>query len=389
MLDELNGRTAEALESYGRVIAADRRATTPEAVLRTISLLDELGRLDVGRAVDTLSAQAAIWRGDRIELAIIEKLTDLQYRNGNFRDAFSLTRQAAEIYDNSDVLARLMSRAQVEFSGLYIDGQANALDAIEALSIYYYFRQLTPAGNDGDQMIRNLAQRLIRVDLLDQAAELLEYQVENRLQGAARTQIAADLAVVYIANREPARALKILYDTRLTGLPPALERQRRVLEARALVDAGRYDLALDMLAGMSGRDTELLRADAYWKARRHREAAETIETLYSADLERGSLSPIARMNVIKAAVGYVLANDQLGLARLRNRYSDIMSRAPEWLMFAFVTDTVDTSATEFRELARQIAATDSLNAFLNAYREIYTAEGAITPFRATQEEGLS
>lgn len=389
MLDELNGRTAEALESYGRVIAADRRATTPEAVLRTISLLDELGRLDVGRAVDTLSAQAAIWRGDRIELAIIEKLTDLQYRNGNFRDAFSLTRQAAEIYDNSDVLARLMSRAQVEFSGLYIDGQANALDAIEALSIYYDFRQLTPAGNDGDQMIRNLAQRLIRVDLLDQAAELLEYQVENRLQGAARTQIAADLAVVYIANREPARALKILYDTRLTGLPPALERQRRVLEARALVDAGRYDLALDMLAGMSGRDTELLRADAYWKARRHREAAETIETLYSADLERGSLSPIARMNVIKAAVGYVLANDQLGLARLRNRYSDIMSRAPEWPMFAFVTDTVDTSATEFRELARQIAATDSLNAFLNAYREIYTAEGAITPFRATQEEGLS
>lgn len=389
MLDELNGRTAEALESYGRVIAADRRPVTSEAVLRTILLLDELGRLEVDKAIDTLSAQAAIWRGDFVELAITEKLTDLQYRNGDYRDAFSLTRQVAEVYGNSAVLTRLMERAQTEFAGLYIDGQANALDAIEALSIYYDFRQLTPAGTAGDQMIRNLAQRLIRVDLLDQAAELLEYQVANRLQGAARTQVAADLAVVHIANREPARALKVLYDTRLTGIPPALERQRRVLEARALIDAGRYDLALDMLAGMSGRDTELLRVDAYWKARRHREAAETIETLYAVDLGHDSLSPVARMNVIKAAVGYVLANDQLGLARLRSRYADMMSRAPEWPMFAFVTETVDTTATEFRALARQIAATDSLNAFLNAYREIYTAEGAVTPFRAVQGEGLS
>lgn len=388
-LDELNGRHAEALESYGRVIAADRRPTTPEAVLRTIALLDEMGRLDVTRAVATLSVQSALWRGDATELAILEKLADLQYRDGNYRDAFSLTRQAAEFYSDSAVLSRLMDRAQVEFSGLYLDGQADSLDAIEALSIYYDFRQLTPAGTQGDQMIRNLAQRLIRVDLLDQAAELLDYQVANRLQGAARSQVAADLAIIHIANREPARALEVLYRTRLTGLPPALERQRRVLEARALVDAGRYDLALDMLAGMGGRDTELLRIDAYWKARRHREAAESIETLYSADIDRGNLSPVARMNVVKAAVGYVLANDQIGLSRLRNRYSDIMSRAPEWPMFAFVTDTVDTSAEEFRVLARQIASVDSLNAFLNAYREIYTADGAITPYRAARQQGVT
>lgn len=388
-LDELNGRNAEALESYGRVIAADRRPTTPEAVLRTITLLDKMGRLDIARAIDTLSVQSALWRGDATELAMIEKLADLNYRAGNYRDAFSLTRQAAEFYSDSPVLTRLMDRARVEFSGLYLDGQADSLDAIEALSIYYDFRQLTPAGTQGDQMIRNLAQRLIRVDLLDQAAELLDYQVANRLQGAARSQVAADLAIVHIANREPARALEVLYRTRLTGLPPALERQRRVLEARALVDVGRYDLALDMLAGMGGRDTELLRIDAYWKARRYREAAESIETLYTADIDRGSLTPVARMNVVKAAVGYVLANDQLGLSRLRNRFSDIMSRAPEWPMFAFVTDTVDTSAEEFRILARQIASVDSLNAFLNAYREIYTAEGAITPYRATSQDAMS
>ena len=51
-------------------------------------------------------------------------------------------------------------------------------------------------------MIRNLARRLVKVDLLSQAAQLLDYQLENRLHGVARTQIAADLAVEIMKDLE-------------------------------------------------------------------------------------------------------------------------------------------------------------------------------------------
>lgn len=387
MLDELNGRHAEALESYGRVILADRRSSTAEAVLRTIQLLDRMGSLDLPRAVDTLGVQATIWRGDKVELDMVQTLADLQYRNGDYRDAFTLTREAAAFFPGSEVLSSLMTRAQGEFVALYLDGRADSLDPVEALSIYYDFRQLTPAGTQGDHMIRNLAQRLIKVDLLTQAAELLSYQVDHRLQGAARAQVAADLAIVHIANRDPAQALQVLYRTRLAGLPPGLERQRRVLEARALIDVNRNDLALDLLSSLSGRDTELLRIEALWKGQRYREAGELIELLYAPDLERGTLSPIARTNIVKAGVGYVLANDQIGLSRLRSRYSEAMSVTPEWPMFAFVTSNVEATGREFRDIAREIAAVDSLNAFLNAYREIYTAENALTPLRAARGGG--
>lgn len=384
MLDELNGSHVEALESYGRVILADRRPTTAEAVLRTIRLLDRMGSLDLPRAIDTLAVQATIWRGDKIELDIILALADLQYRNGNYRDAFNLTREASAFFPGSEVLSSLMARAQGEFVGLYLDGRADSLDPVEALSIYYDFRQLTPAGTQGDHMIRNLAQRLIKVDLLTQAAELLSYQVEHRLQGAARAQVAADLAIVHIANRDPAEALQVLYRTRLAGLPPGLERQRRVLEARALIDVNRNDLALDLLSPLSGRDTELLRIEALWKGQRYREAGELIELLYASDLDRGALSPIARTNIVRAGVGYVMANDQIGLSRLRSRFSEAMSITPEWPMFSFVTSDVEVTGREFRDIAREIAAVDSLNAFLNAYREIYTAENALTPLRGAR-----
>ena len=54
-------------------------------------------------------------------------------------------------------------------------------------------------------MIRKLAERLVSVELLDQGAELLQYQVDNRLQGAARAQVATRLAVIYLMNHKPDR----------------------------------------------------------------------------------------------------------------------------------------------------------------------------------------
>ncbi|WP_417582432.1 hypothetical protein [Pelagibacterium sp.] len=386
-LDHLNGLEDEALEGYGRVIAADRRGSSTEAVLLTIEILDDNGDLDLAKAIHTLAVQSALWRGDQLEIDIVTKLTDLQYRHGDYRDAFVLTREMATGFADNRSLDMMLARARSEFSGLFLDGQADALDPVTALSIYYDYRHLTPPGADGDMMIRNLAQRLIEVDLLAQASELLRYQVDNRLDGAARAQVAADLAIVYIANRDPNSALRVLYDTRLAGLPPGLERQRRVLEASALIHAHRHDLALDLLSSLTGRDTELLRIDALWQASRFSAAAELIERLYSGDLGAGDLSPMARTNVVKAAVGYVLSNDQIGLARLRSRFSEAMSRTPEWPVFAFVVENVDPAGVNFREIARQVADTQAINAFLNAYREIYSGQNAVTPLRAAPETG--
>ena len=56
-------------------------------------------------------------------------------------------------------------------------------------------------------MIRRLADRLVSIDLLDQAADLLQYQVDHRLQGAGRAQVATRLAVIYLMDRKADRAL--------------------------------------------------------------------------------------------------------------------------------------------------------------------------------------
>lgn len=381
-LDEANNRFDEALDTFGLVIAAGVRPTHAAAVYETLKLLDRMGRLDPTRAAETLISETLVWRGDEIEAKMQTLLAQLQFRAQDFRGAFQTVRAAAEAHPKDASVAGLLDEARQVFADLYLNGQADSLAPVDALTLYYDYREFTPPGARGDEMVRNLARRLIKVDLLSQAAELLDYQINNRLDGAAKAQIAADLAIVDIADRQPQKALAALNVSRISGLPPALERQRRVLEARALIDSGRDDLALDLLSSMDGRDADLLRVDAHWGSKRYGDAAALIERLYSTLQPDDPLSPSARNNLVRSAVGFVLAGDKIGLARLRAKFGDRMAQTPEWPMFDFVTSQATVTSLEFRKVAQEVAGIDSLNSFLKSYSDLYGPDGALAPGKA-------
>jgi hypothetical protein len=386
---EEEGRLDFAIDIYGQVIATEVRPSRAEAVYRTLRILDEQKRLDVVRGAQTLAAEALLWRGDALEASMQGMLADLYFRTGEYRQGFESVMAAVASDPESRDVQALSDHAQRMFNDLFLNGLADSIGPVEALGIYYDFRQLTPPGARGDEMIRNLARRLVRVDLLPQAAELLQYQLDNRLRGVARTEVASDLAVIYLAEHKPADAMRVLNDTRLPDLPENLARQRRILEARALLDGGRDQLALDLIRDLTGQDVELMRIDAHWQAKRYAQAGQFIEELYGATPAGVPLTKPARMGILQAGVGYALTNDAAGLARLRSKYSDAMVNSPEWPMFDYVTGPIEVTSNEFRQVASQIASVDGLETFLAAYREVYESQGALTPTSATEEDGGS
>ena len=385
---EAQGQAAPALDTYGQVIAADVRPTRAEAVYRTLLLLRSTGKIDLAKATATLSAEAMLWRGNPLEADMEKLLAELYFEHKDYRLGFETVKDAAAHNPDSKPIAALIEEAGTQFGNLFLNGAADQLGDLDALSLYYDFRQLTPPGARGDEMIRNLARRLVKVDLLGQAAELLEYQIDSRLKGVAQAQVAADLALIRIADRNPEAALRVLNRTRVADLSPTLERQRRILEARALIDADRGDLALDLLSRVGGRDADLLRVDGYWKAKNYTAASDLIETVYSAD-DTATLSLPARMNILKAAVGLVLAGDVLGLSRLRSKFSDRMAQAQEWPMFDYITSpTVSMTGMQFKAAAKAVSGLDSVTAFLNAYRQLYPVDPALTPAAASARSSV-
>jgi tetratricopeptide (TPR) repeat protein len=381
------GRKFDALRAYQAAADSWDRPAAAQGRLRELLLQRSLGKLDQPDAIGALETLTTVWRGDETEVEALQLLAHLYTAEGRFRDAFHVMRTALAAHPDSDMTRRIHDEAAETFDSLFLAGKGDGLPPIDALGLFYDFRELTPIGRRGDEMIRRLADRLVSVDLLAQAAELLQHQVDHRLTGAGRAQVATRLAVIYLMNRKPDRTLATLRATRMTDLSNDLRNQRLLIEARALSDLGRHDLALEVVANIPGRETMRLRSDILWAGRRWRDSAEQIELLYG-DRWR-EFAPLAvgeRKDILRAGVGYVLGDDSIGLGRLREKYSGKMEDGPDRRAFDVVTAPVDTSGKEFREVAHSIAAVDTLDAFLRDLRTRYPEAAAASTAQRTEQE---
>ncbi|HEY7230731.1 MAG TPA: tetratricopeptide repeat protein [Pseudolabrys sp.] len=359
------GRNEDALSSYRAAATSGNRRAAAQGRLREIILTfasGGIGRKDVINDLETLTT---VWRGDETETEGLKVLAHLYTEDSRYRDAFHVMRTALLAHPNSDMTRKIQDEAAGTFESLFLGGKGEALPPIEALGLFYDFRELTPIGRRGDEMIRRLADRLVSVDLLDQAAELLQHQVDHRLQGAARAQVATRLAVVYLMNRKPDRALATLQATRVSDLSNDLRDQRLLLEARALSNIGRHELALELIVNVSSREAIRLRSDILWAARRWRDAGEQIELFYGNRWrEFAPLNEIERSDISRAAICYALSEEAIGVARLREKYEAKFADGPDRRAFEVVTAPVGTSGTEFQDIAKKIASIDTLDAFL-------------------------
>jgi tetratricopeptide (TPR) repeat protein len=378
--NEALGRNEDALTSYRTAAASRDRRAAAQGRLREIVLRYSNGDMPHKDVINGLETVTAIWRGDEVEVEGLRLLAHLYTEDSHYRDAFHVMRTALQVHPNSELTRATQDEAALTFDSLFLGGKGDALPPVEALGLFYDYRDLTPIGRRGDEMIRRLADRLVSVDLLDQAAELLQHQVDNRLQGGARAQVASRLAVIYLMNRKPARALATIQASRTSELSNELRDQRLLLEARALSDTGRHDLALELIANIASHEAIRLRSDILWAARRWRVAAEQIETLYGERWrDLAPLNEAERYDVLRAAIGYSLGDDPMGLARLRDKYAVKMTDTPDRRAFDVVSAPVGSGGADFKEIAKKVASVDSLEAFLRDMRTRYPDSSAISP----------
>lgn len=382
-LAEALGHDKDALDDYRFAVASNDRPAAAEAKQLEVALRqkrDEIGKEEALRELETLSMT---WRGDSIEVRTLQMLSQIYAENGRYRDALTAARTATKLQPNAEASRQAQDLASDLFTQIFLGPKGDELPPVEALGMFYEFRELTPIGRRGDELIRRLADRLASIDLLDQAAELLQYQVDHRLEGAARAQVAARLSMIYLANRKPDMAITALRASRISDLSGELRQQRLLLEARAQSDVGRHDLALDIVSNVSGREVLRLRSDIFWAARRWRESAEQIE-LYYGDRFRDfkPLNAVEKSDIIRAAVGYALADDSIGLARFREKYAPLMSESADRVAFDIASKPAAASSAEFAEIAKLAASVDTLDGFLREMKQRFpdaTARAPVAP----------
>jgi len=356
-----------------------------ETAVEPVAVRAELRRLELGvpagkiTAVDAAAELEGLrfrWRGDEVEMSTVGILADQYMRVGRFRDALLLAQSTAMRDANAPGSRDLRLKLADYFRRLFLNGEADRLDPIQAVALFYEFDDtLMPIGPDGDQMVRKLAQRLVAFDLLEPASALLQYQVDNRLRGVGKAAVAVDLASIYLWDKRPDKALAALNTTRLPNLPKTLALERRLLEAAAYRDLGRYDHVIELVEPLEGPEPKSLLADAYWRDNKWPEAARALLSILPPAGQAGAKD--ANL-IFKTAIAARMAKDPGLIAQLRP-YGRAMAGNANQASFDLITAQSDVSGASLTEAVRRLADAPRVDAFATAMKARFQAPRAATP----------
>ena len=370
------GKAAEAVALWESAMAGPDRLARAKAGLARVALQLGDGSIDRLAAIDQLERLRFAWRGDRTEFELLDRLGRLYLDNGDYWNGLTTLREAATLFAGSPEADGATERMQAAFRDLFAAGAARDLPPLKAMALYEEFRDLTPTGPEGDAVLRELAGRLVALDLLEPAAGLLQRQIEARPPSAARAEAAARLALVRLLDRKPDKALEAIELTHAVDLPDEIAVRRRHLRARALAELDRSSEALTALAGDESREAEALRADIYWKAGDWTSAARSYRRVAGGFPEQGALPPEQARILLKLGTALSLAGDRSGLRDLADRYGRRMEGTPEEAAFRLVTAGQPAPGQNLQSIAAALAGVEAFQEHLKSYREaLRKAEG--------------
>jgi tetratricopeptide (TPR) repeat protein len=364
-----SGDVRAALDMFNVLTDSSDARIAAVAALESVRSRRALSEMSAEDAANAMEALRFRWRGDDFELAVNQSLGALYVKIGRWRDGLDVMRAAATRFPNHPTGRQMRGDMGAIFESLFLDGEADQLDPIQALGLFYDFQDLTPVGPNGDRMVRALAGRLVKLDLLEQAGQLLKYQIDQRLDGLAKAQIAADLAVIYLQDGKAEQALNILASTRQPRMPPQILAERRILEAKAQLELGRAGIALELIERDRSIEAQRLRADIAWRSQDWAKATAEMRALASLLPKEGALDDADRAIVMRAGVAAVLSGDKPAREAIRREFAARMVGTIDADAFELLTGELELDGVTIRNLAERIAGKDLLDRFMQGMRD--------------------
>lgn len=326
--------------------------------------------IEVPEAIERLERLRFAWRGDAFERKVLDRLGELYLAANDYRNGLNTLKVIVTYFPKDpDATAAAQKMGDV-FRRLYLEGDADDISPLTALALYDEFRELTPAGPEGNLMIQKLAERLVDVDLLDKGSQVLQHQVKFRLRGEEKAEVGTKLALIRLIARDPQGALTALRDSFYPNVSLEVENDRRRIRAKAEFELGKANDAIALLAGDVSREADLLRSAIYFRERNWGEAGKVYQRLIGDPPAPGtSIEDELGRTVLLWAVALKLNKDEDGLRQMFELYGPGMRSSPLAATFDYIAKPSQGSGFDLGSIQKQIADVDQFQAFMKNYRE--------------------
>jgi len=208
MLRAANGDIDGALAIYDRVATGPDRLAHAKAAVRAVELRLSAGRLDTAHAADDLERLLYAWRGGARELALRERIAGLREQAGDWTAALAMLHETETLFP--DAREAVHAALKGAFTRLLQDKALDRLAPLELVSMVAENADLLPEGPAGEPLEERLADRLLALDLPEQAGPVLDKLMAAAPSPAGRAGFGARLAALRLHEDDAKGALAAL-----------------------------------------------------------------------------------------------------------------------------------------------------------------------------------
>ncbi|WP_010544741.1 hypothetical protein [Sphingomonas elodea] len=325
-----SGDPAEGLFRLSRAELSGTPDVQAEAKLARIEGELKLHRIDPKEGIKQLEALRYGWRGGLVEQGALRLEYQLAQAENDHRAALRSAATLFRYFRPDGDSAVMLKQIQGWLAEMLAPDSGTPLP--EAAGLYWDYKELAPAGAEGDVLALRLAARLEEAGLYPRAAELLQYQLMQRRQDVAQGPLSVKVATLFILSGDPVKALDTLHATEQANYSDAMRFDRKRIEAVALYKLGREAAAMAALDGVPGGAG--VRSEIHWRTRNWGSFVTENEATLPAP---GALTAPNQAIVLRQAVALAMLNQEAKLQALRARYAAAFKPLPSAQAFDLLT----------------------------------------------------
>ena len=360
---EQRGDTGAALALFDALAQGRDRLSSARAATRATLLRLATGEIGQAEAADRLERSFVGWRGDARERDLRRMTADMQAKAGQWRRAFATLRDTAQLFpaDAPAITARLTAMV-----GDLLRGSDGA--AMKPLDFVALAAENADAIAKADEpgMAVLIADKLVALDLPTRADPVIERLIAASPTGAGRAALGSRLAALRLGEGNPDGAASALAATAAPDLPPDLEEERGLTEARIDALAHKTAAAAAVLSRLGGQQADELRATILSDAGDWHGAALALAAAANRAVpDSGPLTPPQQDLLLRLASAQSRAEDTRALQELGMKQAARIT-GPRAAMFRLLTSAPVKAVGDLRRSAGDIALARALPSTLNA-----------------------
>lgn len=368
---ELQGYPRNAIKEYRNIIHNDSTKYSALARYDNTVLSQNIRIMPIKEAIAELEMLRFAWNEPEFKLKLMNKLSDFYLKDFDYYNALRILNEAGTSAVNEETKQKLTSRMISVFEDIFLSNQADSkLSPVKALALYNDFKWLADMSTKKNAVIQRLADRLVAVDLLDRAYDLLtEVLQDTSLSAENRARVGARLAVINLFNNNPKLALSILERTYSPNLSSATDGPRRVIRSRALAALGHTEEALALLEDDYSKNALIHKFQLLWNAGLWADAADTVKHLIEQPQPGKELSTEQINYILDWATTLKKAGKETVLVRLRNKFLPYFANTKYHSIFNILTNQLEKDKVDISKIDSIVNDVQTFTGYAKLYQE--------------------